>query len=97
MTSCGCLVLEKAEAHGGEAAANGNGKIAPGARCGSCAGKWRSRSEAIFPIYVMGSSRASTVTAARSIVDSAGDPIWDAVKSEAKSEVSVVPNFAFAA
>ncbi|KAK3150403.1 hypothetical protein QOZ80_3AG0232730 [Eleusine coracana subsp. coracana] len=88
MTSCGCLVHEKSGGHGGEAAANGNGKIAPGARCGSCARKWRSRSEAIFPIYVMGSSR---VAAARSIVDSAGDPIWDAVKSEAKFEAEKEP------
>jgi hypothetical protein len=37
----------------------------------------------------MGSSRASTVAAARGIVDSAEDPIWEAIKSEAKSEVSM--------
>nr|CAB3502109.1 unnamed protein product [Digitaria exilis] len=96
MTSCGCLVLEKVEDHGGEAAAAARGravKVAPGAGsgCGSCAGVWRSRSEAIFPIYVMGSSRASTVAAARGIVDSAEDPIWETVKSEAKSEAEKEP------
>ncbi|KAL6648849.1 hypothetical protein ACP70R_013073 [Stipagrostis hirtigluma subsp. patula] len=92
MTSCGCLVLEKVDDHGGEAAAaRGVGKAAPGAGCGSCAGVWRGRSEAIFPIYVMGSSRASTVAAARGIVDAAGDPIWDAVQSEAKSEAEKEP------
>jgi hypothetical protein len=90
MTSCGCLVREKVEDHGGELAAAGAG-------CGSCAGVWRSRSEAIFPIYVMRSSRPSTVAAGRSIVDSAGDPIWGAVKSESKSEVRVIPNPALAA
>ncbi|RCV46671.1 hypothetical protein SETIT_9G550300v2 [Setaria italica] len=96
MTSCGCLVLEKVEDHGGgEAAARGRVvKVAPGAGSGcggSCAGAWRSRSEAIFPIYVMGSSRASTVAAARGLVDSPGDPIWEAVKSEAKSESEKEP------
>jgi hypothetical protein len=89
MTSCGCLLREKVEDRGGEA-------VAPRAGGGSCAGMWSSRSEAIFPIYVMRSSRPSTVAAARSIVDSAGDPIWDAVKSESKSEVSVIPNPALA-
>jgi len=91
MASCGCLVLEKVEDHSGEAA-RGRVKVSPSAASGcggSCAGVWRRRSEAIFPIYVMGSSRASTVAAARGIVDSADDPIWEAVKSEAKSEVSM--------
>jgi len=91
MASCGCLVLEKVEDHSGEAA-RGRVKVAPAAASGcggSCAGVWRRRSEAIFPIYVMGSSRASTVAAARGILDSAEDPIWEAVKSEAKSEVSM--------
>ncbi|XP_039780117.1 probable serine acetyltransferase 2 isoform X1 [Panicum virgatum] len=93
MASCGCLVLEKVEDHSGEAA-RGRVKVAPSAASGcggSCAGVWRRRSEAIFPIYVMGSSRASTVAAARGIVDSADDPIWEAVKSEAKSEAEKEP------
>lgn len=101
MTSCGCLVLEKVEDHGGAgggeaAAAPARGRVpkvatGAGSGCGgSCAGAWRSRSESIFPIYVMGSSRASTVAAARGLVDSPGDPIWEAVKSEAKSEVSIL-------
>jgi hypothetical protein len=40
----------------------------------------------MFPIYVMGSSPT------RGLLDSAaaGDPIWEAVKSEARSEVSTV-------
>ncbi|EER92913.1 hypothetical protein BDA96_01G549800 [Sorghum bicolor] len=92
MTSCGCLVLEKVE---GDAAAKARVKAAPGAGagagCGSCAGDWRGRSEAIFPIYVMGSSRGSTVAAARGIVDSPEDPIWVAVKAEAKSEAEKEP------
>jgi len=91
MSSCGCLVLEKVE---GDAAAKARVKAAPGAGagagCGSCAGDWRGRSEAIFPIYVMGSSRGSTVAAARGIVDSPEDPIWVSVKAEAKSEVSML-------
>lgn len=83
MTSCGCLVLEKVEDHGGEAAGRGRGRLAQGGGgggggCGSCAGEWRSRSETMFPIYVMGSSRASSAAAARGIVDAAGDPIWEA-------------------
>jgi serine O-acetyltransferase len=82
-------VLEKVE---GDAAAKARVKAAPGAGCGSCAGDWRGRSEAIFPIYVMGSSRGSTVAAARGIVDSPEDPIWVAVKAEAKSEVSMLPD-----
>lgn len=93
MTSCGCLMLEKVE---GNASAKTRVKAAPGAGagawCGSCAGDWRGRSEAIFPIYVMGSSRESTVAAARGIVDSPEDPIWVAVKAEAKSEVSMLPD-----
>ncbi|EEE70080.1 hypothetical protein OsJ_30073 [Oryza sativa Japonica Group] len=96
MTSCGCLVLEKVEDHGGEAAGRGRGRLAQGGGgggggCGSCAGEWRSRSETMFPIYVMGSSRASSAAAARGIVDAAGDPIWEAVKSEAKSEAEKEP------
>uniref|UniRef100_A0A0E0CUS0 serine O-acetyltransferase n=1 Tax=Oryza meridionalis TaxID=40149 RepID=A0A0E0CUS0_9ORYZ len=95
MTSCGCLVLEKVEDHGGEAAGRGRGRLEQGGGggggCGSCAGEWRSRSETMFPIYVMGSSRASSAAAARGIVDAAGDPIWEAVKSEAKSEAEKEP------
>uniref|UniRef100_A0A0D9VP80 Serine acetyltransferase N-terminal domain-containing protein n=1 Tax=Leersia perrieri TaxID=77586 RepID=A0A0D9VP80_9ORYZ len=98
MTSCGCLVLEKVEDHGGDAAAAARGRVrvaqgvgGGGGGCGSCAGEWRSRSETMFPIYVMGSSRASSAAAARGIVDAAGDPIWEAVKSEAKSEAEKEP------
>jgi len=85
-------MLEKVE---GDASAKTRVKAAPGAGagawCGSCAGDWRGRSEAIFPIYVMGSSRESTVAAARGIVDSPEDPIWVAVKAEAKSEAEKEP------
>ncbi|KAE8808379.1 serine acetyltransferase [Hordeum vulgare] len=89
MTSCECLVVEKvAEDHaggGGEAtAARGSG--------GSCAGeRWAGRaprSEAMFPIYVMGSSRARAVLLDPS---AAGDPIWEAVKAEARSEAEKEP------
>ncbi|KAK1653285.1 hypothetical protein QYE76_071090 [Lolium multiflorum] len=84
MASCGCLVVEKVDDHGGEARGNGNGNGRGRAECwcGSCAGA-RRRLETMFPVYVMGTSRA------RGLPDSAaGDPIWEAVKSEAKSEVS---------
>ncbi|XP_047083488.1 probable serine acetyltransferase 2 [Lolium rigidum] len=83
MGSCGCLVVEKVQGHGGDARGNGNGRAE--CWCGSCAGA-RRRLETMFPIYVMGSSRA------RGLPDSAaGDPIWEAVKSEAKSEAEKEP------
>jgi len=81
MTSCGCLVVEKVEDHGGGVA---RGKGMAGCGCGFCAGD--RRFETIFPIYVMGSSRA------RALLDlAAGDPIWEAVKSEARSEAEKEP------
>jgi hypothetical protein len=81
MGSCGCLVVEKVEDH--DARGKGTTRGRAGCVCGSCAGE--RRFETMFPIYVMGSSPA------RGLLDSAaGDPIWEAVKSEARSEVSTV-------
>uniref|UniRef100_A0ACD5TTL7 Uncharacterized protein n=1 Tax=Avena sativa TaxID=4498 RepID=A0ACD5TTL7_AVESA len=81
MTSCGCLVVEKVEDHGGGVA---RGKGMAGCGCGFCAGE--RRFETMFPIYVMGSSRT------RGLLDvAAGDPIWDDVKSEARSEAEKEP------
>uniref|UniRef100_A0A453J2T7 Serine acetyltransferase N-terminal domain-containing protein n=1 Tax=Aegilops tauschii subsp. strangulata TaxID=200361 RepID=A0A453J2T7_AEGTS len=79
MSSCECLVVEKVSedhAGGGEAA----GERRAGGRA--------PRSEAMFPIYVMGSSRARAVLLDPS---AAGDPIWEAVKAEARSEAEKEP------
>lgn len=88
MTSCGCLVVEKVEDHGG-GDARGKGKArgrpGPGCGCGSCGGGGDRRFETMFPIYVMGSSRAR---AALDLAAGDRDPIWEAVKAEARSEVS---------
>ena len=88
MASSGCLVVEKVEDHGvGGDAARGNGRARVGCGGGSCpsAGAAPPRSETMFPIYVMGSARAAPP---RAVLDpAAGDPIWEAVKAEARSEV----------
>jgi serine O-acetyltransferase len=56
-----------------------------GAGSDSSNGSNRCQSEVIFPIYVRGSHKRNSIS--RTILDFAGDPIWEAVKSEAKSEV----------
>lgn len=45
----------------------------------------RCRSESIFPMYAMGKSKSNSLS--RTIIDNAGDPIWDSVRADARSEV----------
>lgn len=96
MMSCECVVVQKMEV-GEEGKSNGKaarvlGLAATAASSSSNGvgsdlrtGSNRCKSEVIFPIYVRGSSRRNSIS--RTILDFAGDPIWKAVKSEAKSEV----------
>lgn len=94
MMPCECVTVQKMEA-GEEGKSNGktarvlaataSSSSSNGAGSDLRTGSNRCKSEVIFPIYVRGSSRRNSIS--RTILDFAGDPIWKAVKSEAKSEV----------
>lgn len=95
MMPCECVVVQKMEAReegkpNGKAArvlaVTASSSSSNGAGSDSSTGSNRCKSEVIFPIYVRGSSKRNSIS--RTILDFAGDPIWEAVKSEAKSEVS---------
>ncbi|URE07453.1 Serine acetyltransferase, N-terminal [Musa troglodytarum] len=44
----------------------------------------RCRTEMMFPMYAMGSFKPNSI--ARTILDTAGDPIWDSVRADARFE-----------
>jgi serine O-acetyltransferase len=94
MMPCECVVLQLMEAReegkpnrkaARVLAAAASSSSSNGAGSEFSNGSNKCKSEVIFPIYVRGSSKRNSIT--RTILDFAGDPIWEAVKSEAKSEV----------
>ncbi|XP_010918238.1 probable serine acetyltransferase 2 [Elaeis guineensis] len=84
--SCGCLVLQEVE--DGEEAKSKT-RAASSSSCSSCSGRRRCRSESMFPMYAMGNWRPNSIS--RTILDSAGDSIWDSVRAETKSEAEREP------
>lgn len=85
MSCGGCLVLPEVE-DGEEAKSKTR---ASSSSSTSCSGPRRCRSERIFPIYAMGNSKPNSIV--RTVLDSAGDPVWDSVRAEAKSEAEKEP------
>ncbi|KAJ4773889.1 Serine acetyltransferase [Rhynchospora pubera] len=101
MMPCECVVVREMEAgeegdSKGKAArvlasvsSSSSSSSSNGVGSDSSTGSRRCKSEVMFPIYVRGSSRRNLIS--RTILDFAGDPIWEAVKSEAKSEAEKEP------
>ncbi|XP_008802857.1 probable serine acetyltransferase 2 isoform X2 [Phoenix dactylifera] len=85
--SCGCLVIQEVE--DGEEV---NSKTRDSSSSSSSSSFSRTRrcwSEDMFPIYAMGHSKPNSI--ARTVLDSDGDPIWDSMRDEAKSEAEREP------
>ncbi|KAJ3689714.1 hypothetical protein LUZ61_018878 [Rhynchospora tenuis] len=101
MMPCECVVVQNMEAGEereskgkaarvlGSASSSSSSSSSNGVGSDSSTGSRRCKSEVMFPIYVRGSSRRNLIS--RTILDFAGDPIWEAVKSEAKSEAEKEP------
>ncbi|KAJ3681965.1 hypothetical protein LUZ60_014538 [Juncus effusus] len=95
MMSCGCIVIQemvegredlKAKGRAAARVSHVSSSDSNGGRCDSCSrSRRRCKSELIFPIYAKPNSVSGK------ILDFAGDPIWEAVKSEAKTEAEKEP------
>ncbi|XP_010943924.2 probable serine acetyltransferase 2 isoform X1 [Elaeis guineensis] len=86
--SCSCLVLQEVE-DGEEAKSKTRVSSSSCSFSSLYSGSRRCRSENMFPIYAMGNWKLNSI--ARTILDSDGDPIWDSVRAEAKSEAEREP------
>ncbi|XP_042378325.1 probable serine acetyltransferase 2 isoform X2 [Zingiber officinale] len=70
--ACRCVVIQQVDEGGEEAKANGRVSL------GGC------HRETIFPMYAVGRSKSNSIS--RTILDVAGDPIWDSIRSDARFE-----------
>ncbi|OAY65443.1 putative serine acetyltransferase 2 [Ananas comosus] len=92
MSSCGCVVLQEVEREKANSMPRVSYSSSSPADAASSSisslrlGLRKCPSESIFPIYAMENARPNSMS--RAILDSAGDPIWEAVRVEAKSEVA---------
>ncbi|PKA47816.1 putative serine acetyltransferase 2 [Apostasia shenzhenica] len=59
--------------------------------CSSGSGNLNCRSERIFPFYAMGTKNDASSLVVPSSLDSSADPIWDAIRTEAKLEAEKEP------
>ncbi|XP_072957019.1 probable serine acetyltransferase 2 [Typha angustifolia] len=89
MMSCGCVVIHEMEEGEEVKSKHSIGDDATKSSGSWCSRPRKCRSESIFPIYVMENSKPNSMS--RTILDSVGDPIWEAVKEEAKSEAEKEP------
>lgn len=78
--ACRCVVIQEVE-EGEELKSKGR---VSSRRC---------RTEMMFPMYAMGSFKPNSI--ARTILDTAGDPIWDSVRADARFEVIIIGPFLF--